>query len=164
MVGHSIWNRGWCPKFAPGLNIKIGIVQKKHEWWNCPYAKIMLLWGIFLAKGQLDHSCTFWTMTSVIFSPRANFGHHPLYASLNYKIWNFLFSNNPFLRCWLLGPLFISVGKYQIGKYDSHLLIMKGYLRNAIFKLGIDLTLHQWKIWIDQIKCFLFSNHFFQIY
>ena len=34
--------------------------------------------GIFLAKGQLDHSYTFWTMPILIFSLGANFGHHPL--------------------------------------------------------------------------------------
>ena len=31
--------RGWCPKFAPGLNIKIGIVQKVYVWSSCPSAK-----------------------------------------------------------------------------------------------------------------------------
>ena len=61
------YHRGWCPKFAPGLNIKIDIVQKV-----CPFAKIIL------AKGQFDHSYTFWTMSYLIFSPGANCGHHPL--------------------------------------------------------------------------------------
>ena len=37
--------RGWCPKFAPGLNIKIGIVQKVYEWSNCPFAKTIIWWG-----------------------------------------------------------------------------------------------------------------------
>ena len=37
---------GWCPKFAPGLNIKIGIVQKVYEWLNYPFAKMILQWAI----------------------------------------------------------------------------------------------------------------------
>ena len=61
--------RGWCPKFSPGLNSKIGIVQKVYVWSNCPFAKMILQWGIFLAKGQLDHSYTFFTMLNLIFSP-----------------------------------------------------------------------------------------------
>ena len=35
--------------------------------------------GILLAKGQLDHSYTFWTMPIMIFSSVANFGNHPLF-------------------------------------------------------------------------------------
>ena len=42
-------------------------------------------WGIILAKGQFDHSYTFWTMPILIFSLGANFGHHPLvYILLEY--------------------------------------------------------------------------------
>ena len=37
-----------------------------------------LMGGIILAKGQLDHSYTFWTMPIMIFSPVANLMHHPL--------------------------------------------------------------------------------------
>ena len=72
------YNRGWCPKFAPGLNIKIGMVQKVYEWSNCPFAKKIPPLENHLAKGQFDHSYTFWTMPILIFSPGANFGHHPL--------------------------------------------------------------------------------------
>ena len=50
-----IYSRGWCPKFAPGLNIKIGIVQKVYEWAKCPFSKLILQWG------DLDNSfCLFW--------------------------------------------------------------------------------------------------------
>ena len=35
-------------------------------------------WIIILAKVQFDHSYTFWNMPILIFSPGANFGHHPL--------------------------------------------------------------------------------------
>ena len=38
------FSRGWCPKFAPGLNIKICIVQKGYEWSNCPFAKMIPKW------------------------------------------------------------------------------------------------------------------------
>ena len=34
--------RGWCPKFATGLNIIICIVQKVYEWSSCPFAKMIL--------------------------------------------------------------------------------------------------------------------------
>ena len=72
------YSRGWCPKFAPGLNIIIDIVQKVFEWSSCPFAKKIPHWRIILAKRQFDHWYTFWTMPILIFSPGANFGHHPL--------------------------------------------------------------------------------------
>ena len=37
--------------------------------------------GIILAKGQLDHSCTFWTMSILIFSPVFFCLGHPLQAT-----------------------------------------------------------------------------------
>ena len=41
--GPKIWGaqqyRGWCIKFATGLKIIIGIVQKVYDWSGCPYAK-----------------------------------------------------------------------------------------------------------------------------
>ena len=35
-------HKGCTLKFATGLNIKIGIVQKVYEWSNCPFAKMIL--------------------------------------------------------------------------------------------------------------------------
>ena len=32
-------SRGWCIKFATGLNTIIGIVQKVYEWPDCYFAK-----------------------------------------------------------------------------------------------------------------------------
>ena len=67
-------NRGWCPKFAPGLNIKIGIVQKVYEWSNCPFAKMILQWifmgGSFWQKDSLIthilfEQCLFWYLAQV---------------------------------------------------------------------------------------------------
>ena len=43
------------------------------------FSKWVSHWGIILAKGQLDHSYTFWTMSILIFSPLTNFGDHPIY-------------------------------------------------------------------------------------
>ena len=82
-MSSKTWNirqyRGWCIKFATGLNIIIGIVQKVYEWPGCYFAKMILLWGIIWAKGQLDHSYTFWAMPIMIFSPVANYGDQSLY-------------------------------------------------------------------------------------
>ena len=36
-------NRDCFPKFANGLNIKIGIAQKVYELWNCSFAKIIVM-------------------------------------------------------------------------------------------------------------------------
>ena len=37
--------RGCFPKFANGLNIKIGIVQKVYEWQSCSFAKMIFSIG-----------------------------------------------------------------------------------------------------------------------
>ena len=42
--------RGWVPKFATGLNIIIGIVQKVYEWSNCPFAKMIPKWENHFGK------------------------------------------------------------------------------------------------------------------
>ena len=34
-------HRGWCPKFATWLDIKIGIAQKVYELWNCYEHRIL---------------------------------------------------------------------------------------------------------------------------
>ena len=83
--GFFSWNRGWSPKFATGLNVLIGIDQKIYEWPDVLLLKWCTLRGIILAKWQLSHSYTFWTMSKpiiVIFSPVANFGDHPLHMPL----------------------------------------------------------------------------------
>ena len=74
---------GWANRGCPiiiwtGLNIKTGIVQKVYEWPNWSFAKMILQSGIILAKEQLDHSYTFWTMPILIFSPVQIIMGHPL--------------------------------------------------------------------------------------
>ena len=39
--GAQLKDRGCFPKFANGLNIKIGIVQKVYEWPSCPFVKMI---------------------------------------------------------------------------------------------------------------------------
>ena len=48
--------------YIKGLNVIIGIDQKRYEWPDYCFAKLVYSWGIILAKGQLGHSYTFWTM------------------------------------------------------------------------------------------------------
>ena len=43
-------HRGWCIKFATGLNTKIDIVQKVYKWSNCPFVKMILLRGDHFGK------------------------------------------------------------------------------------------------------------------
>ena len=38
------WSRGWCIKFATGLSIKIGIIQRVNGWLSCPFAKLIPPW------------------------------------------------------------------------------------------------------------------------
>ena len=68
-------SRGWCIKFVTGIKIRIGLVQKVYELF-CQNDS--LIGEIILAKGQLDHSYTFWAMPIMIFSPVANLMHYPL--------------------------------------------------------------------------------------
>ena len=72
--------RGWCPKFVPGLFIKIGICSSKSIWVIilsfCQNDSPMRVF--FWQKDSFDHSYTFWTISILIFSPGTNFGHHPL--------------------------------------------------------------------------------------
>ena len=82
-------NRG-CPIIIwTGLSIKIGIVQKVYEWPGQYLAK-MIVQGIFFAKGQLDHSYTFWTMPIWIFSPVYLLMRHPLHRVIKRYCASFL--------------------------------------------------------------------------
>ena len=71
-------SRGWSIKFTTGINIQKVLAQKyiSHQ------PDILLKWlphgGIILAKGQLNHSYTFWAMSILTFCPVANFSDHPL--------------------------------------------------------------------------------------
>ena len=56
----SYSNKGWAKNKYTGPNFLIGIVQKVYVWSSCPFAKMILI--IILAKGQLFHLYTFWTM------------------------------------------------------------------------------------------------------
>ena len=38
-------SRDWCIKFATGMNLIIGIVQKLFEWSSCSFAKMVVSWG-----------------------------------------------------------------------------------------------------------------------
>ena len=62
--------RGWCPKFATGLN----------EWSSCPYAKMHdpLMGESFWQNNSLVTHIFFELQPIMVFSPVANFGHHPL--------------------------------------------------------------------------------------
>ena len=72
------WTRWWCPKFAPGLNIKMGIVQKVYEWSSCCFAKKISPFKNHLGKMTVWSLIYFWTMPILLFIPGANIGHHPL--------------------------------------------------------------------------------------
>ena len=57
--------------------------------------------GSFWKKGQLDHSYTFWTMPILIFSPGANFGHHPMIL-LSYVGSSKILPNESFVVLYLI--------------------------------------------------------------
>ena len=42
--------RGWCIKFATGLNIEISIIQKVYEWLSCHFPKMITLSGDHFGK------------------------------------------------------------------------------------------------------------------
>ena len=71
--------RGWCPKFATGLNIIIGC-SSKSIWVTrllfCQNDYPMR--GSFWYKDSLITLILFELQPIMIFSPVANFGHHPL--------------------------------------------------------------------------------------
>ena len=77
--------RGWCPKFATGLNIIIiAIVQKVCEWSSCPFSKLISYIGeSFWQNNRLVTHILFELWLIMIFSPVANFGQHPLQVKVN---------------------------------------------------------------------------------
>ena len=75
-------SKGWCIKFATGLNIidrhsskSISVQTVFLPKWS-PHGRIIL------AKEHLNHLFTFWIMSILVFSPVANLMHHFLH-----KIW-----------------------------------------------------------------------------
>ena len=72
------------------------IVQKVYEWPGCSFNKWFSHRGIILAKGQLDNSYTFWTMSILIFSPVQIITRHRLFLSL--KPNNYCFSTFSLLK------------------------------------------------------------------
>ena len=56
--------------------------------------------GIFLAKGQFDHSYTFWTLYILVFIPVANLMHHPLFDATG---WTLSFQTPKMCILWLIG-------------------------------------------------------------
>ena len=57
----SLQLRGWCPKFATGLNIIISIVQTALEWPGCYFAKMILPWGDHFGKKTACYTVNIWT-------------------------------------------------------------------------------------------------------
>ena len=98
-----LWIHWWQTK---ANFFKVKCVQKKVDWAEyhnrhrsksmSDKAVILLKWfshgGIILAKGQLGHSYTFWTMPIMIFSPVSNFGNQSLRLTF-LSLW-FSFSQN----------------------------------------------------------------------
>ena len=82
-----IGSRGWCIKFATGLNTKIDIVQKVYKWSSCPFAKMILpKRGSFWQKDSLITHILFELCLIMIVCPVANLMHHPL-ASPIPEVW-----------------------------------------------------------------------------
>ena len=63
--------------------------------------------GHILAKGQLDHSCTFWTMPIMIFSPVNIILGHPL----DRKAWKEV-------NEWAFTVIICSMYVEKVGSYD----------------------------------------------
>ena len=74
-----------------------------------PSAKKIPHWRIIWAKGQFDHSYTFLTMPILIFSPGANFGHHPLVRISFEKVITF----GGYVR---MGPWELDTHKFEVLK------------------------------------------------
>ena len=73
------WNRGWCPKFATGLNMIIGCSSKIYEWPDCCQNDSPIR-GSFCHKDNLITHILFELQLIMIFSPVAILGHHPLHS------------------------------------------------------------------------------------
>ena len=86
-------SRGWCIKFATGLNIIISLVQKVYEWPGCYFAKMILqciaMGGSFWQKNSLIFHMLF--ELCLLWCPVLNLMHHSLVCIvlINYILsWN----------------------------------------------------------------------------
>ena len=70
-----VWivTRGWCIKFATGLNIIIGIAQKVYEWSSCPFAKIIPPWKNHFGKITAWSHIYFLNYRISLYSCRGNY-------------------------------------------------------------------------------------------
>ena len=60
------WYRGWCIKFATGLNIIIAIVPKVYEWSSFSFCQNdSLMGGISLITHILFELCLFWYLAQL---------------------------------------------------------------------------------------------------
>ena len=91
-----IWaDRGWCPKFATGLNIIIGC-SSKSVW----VPRLLFcqndypIRGSFWCKDSLITHLLFELQPIMILSSVANFGHHPLAVSVHPSLLNSCYCKN----------------------------------------------------------------------
>ena len=76
--------RGWCPKFATGLNIIISHSSKSVWVIKLSFCQNdLLIEESFWQNNRLVTHIFFELWLIMIFSPVANFGHHPLASKLN---------------------------------------------------------------------------------
>ena len=84
--------RGWSPKFAIGLNIIIGIVQKYKSDQAVLLPKRSSSFWQKNSLGQPGNSYIFWSMPIITFSPVTNFADHPLiFQKISVVIFKYLF-------------------------------------------------------------------------
>ena len=118
-----MWPRDCCAKFATGLNIKISHSSKSMSDKAVLFPKWLSHEEIILAKGQLDHLYTFWTMSIMTFSLLSNSLHHPLCLKYN-GVRNIVWIKS-FLR-FLLKTLSL-VQKKMIPHIKAHLFYKKRF-------------------------------------
>ena len=100
--------------------------------------------GIILAKEQLGHSYTFWTMSIMISSPVTNFGHHPL-GNLGLPIFDAFTCTRSFGGAIIIENIVVVFLWFPIYYFPSRLLMLPTSL--------LYLTAWKWS-WSKLPMCF----------